>query len=256
MLAIYLVSLVDDSERRTLLKKRFSSYYTAFIHIEAVDGRIMPAKEYYQKTLPYFMKYKKTMSPAEWGCTSSHIKALETFLQTDEPYALILEDDVIGNDQDIEEVFKLAKKLDIDSLLLCGAQEGLNRRYQLGKQLADKKIYEVHPFSYQFVFRTCCYVVTRKSAQEILDYHANCLTLADKWDQFFKGATTKIYYADILKHPEDLANSHIETDRNKFKKKSLLQKLLSKNSFFKVLRRIKNEVYRLVLILFGYKQIA
>lgn len=252
MLPIYLVSLVDDSERRTLLKKRFSSYYTAFIHIEAVDGRIMPAKEYYQKTLPYFMKYKKTMSPAEWGCTSSHIKALETFLQTDEPYALILEDDVIGNDQNLEEIAELATELGADSLLLCGAQEGISQKYQLGRRLTDKRIYEVHRFSYPFVFRTCCYVVTRTSAQQILDYHASCLTLADRWDEFFKNTETKIYYANILKHPKELSDSHIEADRELFKKKSLLQKLFSKGIGMKVAFKLKNLFLFSIYKLKGY----
>lgn len=254
MLPIYLVSLIDDSERRDLLKERFSSYYANFIHIEAIDGRIMPAKEYYQKTLPYFMKYNKIMLPAEWGCTSSHIKALEAFLQSDEPYALILEDDVIGNDQDIEEVFKLARKLDANSLLLCGAQEGLNRRHQLGKQLADKISYEVHPFSYQFVQRTCCYVVTRKSAQEILNYHIDCLTLADKWDEFFKGTATKIYYAEILKHPEDLASSHIEAERRS-QDKTFFKKLFSIDGPKKIYNKIHINFMALILQVIGFKRL-
>lgn len=254
-LPIYLVSLEQDAKRREELKKLFPKHYSNFIHIPAVDGRMMPAREYYQQTLPYYLKYNKPMSPAEWGCTSSHIKALEAFLLTGKPYALVLEDDVIGNDQEIEDVLKLANNLSINSLLLCGAQEGVNRRYQLGTKLTDKKIYEVHSFSYQFVFRTCCYLVTKKSAQEILDSHENCLTLADKWDQFFKGTTTKIYYVGMLKHPEDLASSHIEGDRELFKQKTLLKKLLSKDSPFKIFRKIKNEVYRFNLVLFGYKQI-
>lgn len=255
MLPIYLVSLVDDSERRALLKERFSSYYTTFIDIEAVDGRILPAKEYYQKTLPYFIKYNKTMSPAEWGCTSSHIKALEAFLQTDEPYALILEDDVIGNDQDLDKIAELATKLDKDFLLLCGAQEGIDdRRYQLGKQLVDKRIYEVHPFSYPFVFRTCCYVVTRKSAQEILNYHIDCLTLADKWDEFFKGTTTKIYYAEILKHPEDLASSHIEAERRS-QDKTFFKKLFSIDGPKKIYNKIYINFMALILQAIGFKRL-
>src|SRR5690554_7645668 len=99
---IYLVSLEQDTERREKLKERFPETYNEFIHINAVDGRILSAKEYYQKTLPYFISQNKVMSPAELGCTLSHIKALEAFLQTNEPYALILEDDVIGSDQDLD----------------------------------------------------------------------------------------------------------------------------------------------------------
>ena len=99
---IYLVSLEQDTKRREELKLRFPNHYDDFIQINAVDGRKISAKEYYDKTIEYFIKTNKTMSPSELGCTLSHIKALEEFIKTNNNYALILEDDVIGEDKDIK----------------------------------------------------------------------------------------------------------------------------------------------------------
>lgn len=252
---IYLVSLEQDVQRREALKKHFPKYYPYFKHVESIDGRKLIAKEYFDKTLPYYLNTKKVMSPAELGCTLSHIEALNAFLLTDEQYALILEDDVIGTDKDLEVVYDLAKKMERDSLLLCGAQEGLSRKHQLGRWIDSKAVYEVSKLSYTFIFRTCCYVVTRKSAQQIIDSHEESLTLADKWSHFFEKNKTKIYYINALHHPEDFALSHIEAERAILKRKTFLQKVLSPDAPIKIVRKIKNEAHRLVLLSLGAKQL-
>lgn len=242
---IYLVSLQQDVERREKLKHSFPNTFDTFIHIEAVDGRRLSAKEYYDQTIDFFKKYKRPMLPAELGCTLSHIKALQYFLETEEHYALILEDDVIGTDDDLYKISEKVKCLNEDSLLLCGGQEGLNPRYQLGRLDSETGIYAIAKFSYIFVFRTCCYVVTRTSAKEILDYHKKHITLADKWDVFFKGTKTRIYYSNILKHPADLTYSHIENDR----------KIFDKKIFIKVFNRIIWNSTKFFLFFIGYKKI-
>ncbi|MFA7418026.1 MAG: glycosyltransferase family 25 protein, partial [Acholeplasma sp.] len=99
---IYLISLPQDVERRAVLKDQFPRYYDQFIHIQAVDGRKLPAQEYFTKTLPFLKKYNRPMTPAEVGCALSHIKALEAFLETDATHALVLEDDIIGSDENID----------------------------------------------------------------------------------------------------------------------------------------------------------
>lgn len=249
---IYLVSLESDLSRREQLKILFPRYYAKFHHVPAVDGRELTAGQYYKQTTSYFIKHNKTMSPAELGCTLSHIKALKAFLETNDSYALILEDDVMGSDKELEEVLSCADSLDNDSLLLCGAQDGVDRRYQLGKLNKNKNLYEVHAFSHEFMLRTCCYVVTRTSAKNIINHHHNNLTLADKWDVFFKHNNTRMFYVEILKHPIDLTNSHIEADRAQYKEKSLLRRLLTKDIIEKIFFKIKNEIYRVMIMFNGY----
>lgn len=251
---MYLVSLEQDVARREALEKRFPKYYSEFIHIKAVDGRKLPAKEYYDATLNFFHKHKRPMSPAELGCTLSHIKALESFLSTSAPFALILEDDVLGNDTNLEQLEGKINQLEESSLLLCGGQEGLNLRYQLGKADNTTETYKVAKFSYAFIFRTCCYVVSRKSARQILAYHNQGITLADKWNEFFKNTSMKIYYTSILKHPEDLTESHIEADRRS-QDKTFLQKLFSVDGPRKVFNRIYFNVMTTALKIVGYKQL-
>lgn len=253
---IYLVSLESDVARRDRLKESFSSHYAGMKHIKAVDGRKLSAKDYYEKTIPYFIKTGKTMSPSELGCTLSHIRALDLFLETGEPYALILEDDIIGNDQSLKKISRLAETLTQNSLLICGGQEGLiSRRYQLGKLALNGNAYRLARFSYQHILRTCCYVVTRKTAKIILDESKRNITLADSWDRHFKGKPVDIYFSNQLSHPEDLSDSHIEKDRALFKKNNFLDKVMSFGLFERIFRKLKNEIIVIFFRLNGYTRL-
>lgn len=253
---IYLVSLEQDVARRERLKERFPETYSNFQHIKAVDGRILPAKEYFDKTQGFYKKYHRIMSPAELGCTLSHIKALETFLASVNEFGLILEDDIIGTDKDIYLINSLIASFDENMLLLCGGQIDLpEKRYRFGRVIESKLICLVHDFSLKFVYGTCCYLVTRKSAQEILNFHMNnYVALADKWDLFFTTSNTKVYYKNILQHPDDLADSHIEMDRT-LNNKTLFKKIFSKDLPPKILQRLYWELHSIILKFFGYKKL-
>lgn len=212
---IYLVSLEKDTKRRNFLENRFLNFYNSFKYYPAIDGRLLLSKEYYEKILINFKKNKKLMSPGEVGCTLSHISVLSKFLESDSKYALVFEDDIIGCDEDIEKIGKIIPYLSENSLVICGGQDGLLSRYfQLGKNTkSNPDLYLLHPHSYQYVYRTCCYLVTRKSASMILDYHHNNLAIADHWGEIFKESKINFYYTDIFKHPLDLADSSIEAER-------------------------------------------
>lgn len=252
---IYLVSLKQDERRRKKLEAFFPKYFSFFCQIEAVDGRLLSAGEYFKKIQTFYGKYNRLMSPAELGCTLSHIKVLECFLDSGEEKALVLEDDVIGSDEDLEKVQKLASRLPEVSLFICGGQDGLSNKYLLGVFLDKFQVNEVSKFSYSHIFRTSCYVVTRKSATEILNYHYKKMyTLADKWDVFFENSDIKIFYENILRHPEDLLDSHIEADRAIYKK-SFIRKILDKNVFIKIITRLSRELTAMCLILSGHRRL-
>ena len=59
-----------------------------YTRVSAYDGR--------DDDLSHLLKgrYPDMMSGGEIGCTTSHLKALKMFLETDEPYCILMEDDV------------------------------------------------------------------------------------------------------------------------------------------------------------------
>lgn len=251
---VYLISLEKDCARRKALEKRFPKYYSDFIHIKAIDGRKLTAKEYYEATIEFFHKHKRPMTPAELGCSLSHIKALNDFIKSDYKYALIIEDDIIGCDSDIDIAMQAISTLKQSDFLLLGGQQGLAKRFQLGKKDTSNGLMRVSGFSKKFVARTCCYVVSRVTAQHILDYQSKQLSLADKWDVFFKNTDVNFYFKDVFEHPLDLKNSHIEAERRSLDK-SFLRKLFSVEGPIKIYNKIYFNIMAIVLKVIGFKEL-
>ena len=171
---IYLISLAKDTKRRELLQQKFGSY-DSFKLIDAVDGRELNAREYYKIVSPSFKAYGKVLSPAEVGCSLSHVKAYEAFLASDAKFALIFEDDVIGDDLAIKESFLVASKMPENSVLICGMQDGLEGRFSaFGKKVdtsLSKPLWQVSKHSFSSIYRAGAYVLTKKSARNLLEFN-------------------------------------------------------------------------------------
>lgn len=254
---IYLISLEQDIQRRTELAQRFPKTYPNMQWVQAVNGKELTAKEYFFYTQQYFSTHRKIITPSEVGCTLSHIKALEFFLETEDEYCLILEDDVIGNDKDITYINSLVKNSKINDFVLCGGQDGLNFwKYIMAKKNIDN-LYFLPIFSMKFLFRTCSYIVNKKTARYIIKKQKKKLEIADAWYEIFEKSNISLSYLNLLNHPEDLSNSHIENERADFymNEKNFFKRIYKQGVFWKIYNRIRNDISRWVLILKGYKQI-
>lgn len=92
----YVVNLDRSTDRWERASRIFKNLNIDIERISAVDGRKMSQLEL-QALRPEFKDrhfWLKEMTPGEIGCYLSHIKAWETFLKTNEKWALIMEDDM------------------------------------------------------------------------------------------------------------------------------------------------------------------
>ena len=209
---VFVISLKSDEARREKLKERFKNY-GEFKLVEATDGRAMSAKEYYGYALPGLEAYGRLLSPSEVGCSLSHARAYEEFLKSDASFALILEDDVIGDESGIKKAFETAAKMDAGSALICGAQDGLEGRFSaFGKKL-DEDFWLVSKRSYGTIYRAAAYVLDRRAAEKILQTHKKALCVADFWQILLLKNGLKMYFSDIFAHPLDLSGSNIQAER-------------------------------------------
>lgn len=209
---VFVISLKSDEARREKLKERFKNY-GEFKLVEATDGRAMSAKEYYGYALPSLEAYGRLLSPSEVGCSLSHARAYEEFLKSDASFALILEDDVIGDESGIKKAFETAARMDAGSALICGAQDGLEGRFSaFGKKL-DEDFWLVSKRSYGTIYRAAAYVLDRRAAEKILQTHKKALCVADFWQILLLKNGLKMYFSDIFAHPTDLAGSNIQAER-------------------------------------------
>lgn len=209
---VFVISLKSDEARRQKLKERFKNY-GEFKLVEATDGRAMSAKEYYGYALPSLEAYGRLLSPSEIGCSLSHMRAYEEFLKSDARLALILEDDVIGDESGVKKAFETAAKMDAGSALVCGAQDGLEGRFSaFGKKL-DEDFWLVSKRSYGTIYRAAAYVLDRRAAEKILQTHKKALCVADFWQILLLKNGLKMYFSDIFAHPLDLSDSNIQAER-------------------------------------------
>lgn len=209
---VFVISLKSDEARRQKLKERFKNY-GEFKLVEATDGRAMSAKEYYGYALPSLEAYGRLLSPSEIGCSLSHMRAYEEFLKSDASFALILEDDVIGDESGVKKAFETAAKMDAGSALVCGAQDGLEGRFSaFGKKL-DEDFWLVSKRSYGTIYRAAAYVLDRRAAEKILQTHKKALCVADFWQILLLKNGLKMYFSDIFAHPLDLSDSNIQAER-------------------------------------------
>ena len=209
---VFVISLKSDEARRQKLKERFKNY-GEFRLVEATDGRAMSAKEYYGYALPSLEAYGRLLSPSEIGCSLSHMRAYEEFLKSDARLALILEDDVIGDESGVKKAFETAAKMDAGSALVCGAQDGLEGRFSaFGKKL-DEDFWLVSKRSYGTIYRAAAYVLDRRAAEKILQTHKKALCVADFWQILLLKNGLKMYFSDIFAHPLDLSDSNIQAER-------------------------------------------
>ena len=256
---IYCISLDEDHSRRDFLYSQFVEENVNFIFISAVKGNFLAAKKYFQYMHNHFRIYNRILSPSEIGCTLSHIKALEEFIDSGERYALILEDDVIGKDKDIENIRIILKFLDFKGILMCGGQEGLPvdwQDYRYGRSSKiDTELFLVNPYSIRFFSRTVCYVVDRTFALHYIQSNKKVIHLADDWGGYFHNTTFSFYFKNILSHPEDLINSHIESQRKLTQNFLTNKSIFESNFWFKCYRKLINLFFLIFSIFKKYDKI-
>ena len=106
-------------------------------------------------------RYPDRMTSGEVGCTTSHLKALKEFLETDEPCALIMEDDCdLGPIQHWAFTWKeFAAKIpycyDVVQLAIINPA-------QIAVQLHRRFVND---------FSTACYLITRHHAEKLVRLH-------------------------------------------------------------------------------------
>lgn len=92
--AAYVINLEHAGKRWEHMRSQLETLGIPFTRIEGVYGDRLtdPVAGYDEHG--YHVRHGKMTNKREIGCYFSHIKAMQAFLDTDLPYALILEDDV------------------------------------------------------------------------------------------------------------------------------------------------------------------
>jgi len=224
----YIISIENgDSPRLAnfFSQSIFKKYQTEFQKF-GIRGADLPTAEYFKLAV---LGKKRILSPAELGCTLSHVAALKNFLKSNELFACIFEDDAIClNDFDLNDLDAQVDALNIPPrffLSLGGIQLKSNSKVRgklLDVKLQNTKVLAVDSIYLGHFFYAYAYIVDREMAKTLIEYHEKPMSY-DNWTRILDlNPDVKFYATYLFDHPElndDLLNkSYLEQERRALRK--------------------------------------
>lgn len=99
----FVINLDSSTDRMNRVSKRLDELNIPFERISAVNGQTLSDEFISQITYPYNhfesrVRFPRTLTKGEIGCFLSHRKCWEKLLESDEQWALIMEDDILISD--------------------------------------------------------------------------------------------------------------------------------------------------------------
>lgn len=238
---ILVVSLAVDTARRERLQERFPRYFPAFEFVDAVDGRCLPASEYFSHIKGSLQRLSGILTPTEVGCALSHMKCLEEAQEMDGP-VLILEDDVIGTDESLDQAIgRMAGMSGAEVMFMGGMQDLPSWTRVYGERRTDDSAgaaYKIDPCSYKYLWRTCCYAVTPLAARLLLKQQQTALHRADDWGVFFSRLPIRATLTSLLEHPPVGQNSNLSAERESMGQHKKLWRIAVERLSFNLSHRV------------------
>ena len=160
---IYVINLDRDAERMASIRANLEALSLPFERLPAVMGKDVPEWEKLVDLPAYAWRNRlDTPRAGEVGCYLSHLKAMETFLRTDAPWCVILEDDVEVLPACADVLRSLAEKDDWDLVKLFNFHSGL--------PVKKRALGSAHHLVAHLTRTTssAAYVVNRRAAETLL----------------------------------------------------------------------------------------
>lgn len=161
---IYLINLKDHTHRLDNVKKQFKKYnITNYTVIEAVDGRNSDLSEILTGDYP-------NLKSSEIGCITSHIKALNHWLETsDSEHAIIMEDDFSFDTVEYWQwdwdyvINNIPKNADIVQLIMI-------KNNPVKFSIHRKESFSTKTIP-SYSWSTACYLIKREYAEKLVKLH-------------------------------------------------------------------------------------
>ena len=192
MILTYVINLLRATERKEYMASLLKPYdhLLDVRFIEGVDGKSLSAQqvdEAFDKELS-FQRYGRKLNPGEIGCTLSHYKCYKSLLESQEEYALILEDDIsILRDLNVLDEFTSVLKSNKPIVLFLSGDYWYMNKGRLNEQYSKACVYDaVGTYAY-FINKAACKKILQK-----IDIPSH---VADHWSLYRRmGLSLKAIY--------------------------------------------------------------
>jgi glycosyl transferase family 25 len=214
---IFVISLERALDRRAVITEQMDRLGLPFEFVDGVDGKQLSddeVSELYDKKRAYRQEGRR-FSLGEIGCALSHIKAYRKIVEDDIPCALILEDDawltpsIVGVLEAMEGKFTP----DLNGVVLLQERSSgvFKKRGQTIRFIDDLFVCnEVDSAQWAHA-----YVVTRTSAQSLIEALVPVTHTADSWGWLIRHRVVKVYCMNRTLSTQNFYNlsSYIGWDR-------------------------------------------
>jgi len=258
MLKFYYINLKNSIERKKNMESFFKNLSNVidinYQRIEAFDGRKENINKYLldckldqlYSSLMVERKQPKDvfLTNAEFGCLYSHIKVLYEFLQTDEPYCFVCEDDLDSDilQKETEDSFKkklkkIISKINKYGIISLSCVGSYNFIKALLNNIVKSNENKFISFQKYLFYGTGCYLINRETAKKIVDSYVvikngnlflkfNGLKTSMVADNFIYMHTNTKFYLPSLFYTRDY-QSNINNNSNTMAKTQFIMKLKS-----------------------------
>ena len=242
MIPVFVISLVDSTDRRETISRYLNVLEIPFEFVDAIDGRCGVQTEH---EVLIERKERRSlgrrMSDVEFACALSHLKTYQQIVKDDIPYALILEDDAIPT---FELLLYLSGKYYEDTMITTlGYYKSVYIRKNTSKPLFGnyKSFLPRAPRpSYFLVTGAYGYVISKAAAEHILEYAFPITNVAD-WpycvSELHENQEFRIVFPRLIHHTKNdsIIGQHMSYQKSnrKLRPNYYLLKKLYHELFFK-----------------------
>ena len=115
----FVINLDSSKDRLVSISQRLNELGIPFERIPAVNGRTLSDQQISQITYPYDhfeskVRFTRELTKGEVGCFLSHRKCWERLLESEEEWALIMEDDINISNMPLEDIISTIYKNEAD----------------------------------------------------------------------------------------------------------------------------------------------
>lgn len=205
---IYAINLDRSVDRWSALSRQAEELNLDLVRVPGVDDTFVPPEERLDTDEYSFSRNNgRILLPGEYGCYRSHLKALSLFLNTGDPLAIIVEDDIQLRPDLVAQVdaaFQALPQADVIKLL--------NHRIVWFKKFATSSLgIDIGRAAHGPQGSTACYAVTRLGAEQLTTRLARMeypwdIALERGWATGIKVYTTRLNIASIIRQKTTIAS--------------------------------------------------
>lgn len=190
---IYCINLKRSQRRRQLMERQFERLKMTVEFITALDAREISAEQMLQMIdLDSVTSAPHWLSPGVIACALSHRLCYKKMMESQQPHALILEDDVILS-SDISEVLEnMAAQIKVNEVIMLYFQSSKTIRVSesgIFPLTAQHRL--MYPVNFENLGSSGAYMISLPAAAQLYDHEFPVKSSADSWGHFIQRGRIK-----------------------------------------------------------------